>query len=76
MTAERRLAKVEAALTPTQRVLAWLDEAHAFGGLGACVDSLLDQPPEAFPFNRLARDTVAATRAANMSPSPSEYGEG
>jgi hypothetical protein len=64
VTAERRLAKVEAALTPTQRVLAWLDEAHAFGGLSAYVDSLLDQPPEAFPFNRLAREATSASRTA------------
>jgi hypothetical protein len=64
VTAERRLAKVEAALTPTQRVLAWLDEAQAFGGLSAYVDSLLDQPPHAFPINRLARDASSATRAA------------
>jgi hypothetical protein len=64
VTAERRLAKVEGALTPTQRVLAWLDEAHAFGGLGAYVDSLLDQPPEAFPINRLARQATSAARSA------------
>jgi len=64
MTAERRLAKVEAALTPTQRVLVWLDEAHAFGSLSAYVDSLLDQPPDVFPINRLAREAATATRAA------------
>jgi len=64
MTTERRLAKVEAVLTPTQRVLAWLDEAHAFGSLSAYVDSLLDQPPDAFPINRLAREAATATRAA------------
>ncbi len=60
----RRVAKVEAALTPTQRVLAWLDETHAFGSLSAYVDSLLDQQPDAFPINRLARDAVTATRTA------------
>lgn len=60
----RRVAKVEAALTPTQRVLAWLDEAHAFGSLSAYVDSLLDQSPDAFPINRLARDTATSTRTA------------
>jgi len=47
-----------------QRVLAWLDEAHAFGGLGAYIDWLLDQPPEAFPVNRLAREANHAARAA------------
>jgi hypothetical protein len=64
VTAERRLDKVEAALTPTQRVLAWLDEAHAWGTLSAYVDSLLDKSPDDFPINRLAADTVTATRAA------------
>jgi hypothetical protein len=64
VTAERRLDKVEAALTPTQRVLAWLDEAHTWGTLSAYVDSLLDKPPEDFPINRLAAETAAATRSA------------
>lgn len=64
MTAERRLDKVEAALTPTQRVLAWLDEAHAYGTLSAYVDSLLDKPLDEFPVNRLADDAATATRAA------------
>ena len=64
MTVERRLDKVEAALTPTQRVLAWLDEAHMYGTLSAYVDSLLDKTPDAFPINRLADDAATATRAA------------
>jgi hypothetical protein len=64
VTAERRLEKVEAALTPTQRVLAWLDEAHTWGTLSAYVDSLLDKSPDDFPINRLAADTAAATRGA------------
>jgi len=59
---ERRLAKVEASLSPTQRVLAWLDEVHSFGTLSASVDSLLDQEPDAFPINRLAREAGGATR--------------
>jgi hypothetical protein len=64
MTAERRLEKVEAALTPTQRILAWLDEAHTWGTLSAYVDSLLDKSPDDFPINRLAGDAATATRAA------------
>jgi hypothetical protein len=64
VTAGRRLAKVEAALTPTQRVLAWLDEAHAYGNLSAYVDSLLDKSPDDFPVNRLANDAATATRTA------------
>jgi hypothetical protein len=64
VTAERRLDKVEAALTSTQRVLAWLDEAHAWGTLSAYVDSLLDKTPDDFPINWLADDAATATRAA------------
>jgi hypothetical protein len=64
VTAERRLAKVAAALTPTQRVLAWLDEAHTYGTLSAYVDSLLDKSPDDFPVSRLADDAATATRAA------------
>jgi hypothetical protein len=64
VTAVRRLDKVEAALTPTQRVLAWLAEAHTHGTLSAYVDSLLDKSPDDFPINRLANDAATATRAA------------
>jgi len=64
VTVARRLTTLELTLSPTQRVVAWLDEAHAFGSLNAYVDSLLDQPADAFPINRLARETVNATRAA------------
>jgi hypothetical protein len=62
VTTERRLATLEATLTPLQRVLAWLEEAHAFGSLDAYVDSLLDEPPDAFPINRLARGAAEAAR--------------
>jgi hypothetical protein len=64
VTAERRLEKVEAALTPTQRVLAWLDEAHSWGTLSAYVDSQLDKSPDDFPINRLATAAAEATRGA------------
>src|SRR5512135_2673818 len=64
MTAERRLAKVEAGLTPTQLVVRWLDEAHGFGSLEAYVGSLLDEPPERQPLDRLLGEAVAGVRAA------------
>jgi hypothetical protein len=69
VTAERRLDKVEAALTPTQRVLAWLDEAHTHGSLSTYIDSLLEGPPEAFPVNRLAREAAEAARAVQRGKS-------
>jgi len=64
MTVARRLDALEANLTPTQRILAWLDEAHAFGDLDAYVESLLDQPPDALPINRLVREAHKGARTA------------
>ena len=75
MTVDRRLTTLETSLTPTQRVLAWLDEAHAFGSLHTYVDSLLDQPPEAIPINRLARAAAGATRTA-LRGKPAEVVDG
>jgi hypothetical protein len=62
VTLARRLAALETSLTPTGRILAWLEEAHAYGSLASYVDSLLDQPPEAFPINRLARGAAESAR--------------
>ena len=64
MTAERRLAKIETSLTPTQLVLRWLDEAHAFGDLESYVRSLFAGPVLDGPLDRLARQ---AERGARMS---------
>jgi len=64
VTVSRRLSVLESSLTPTQRVLAWLDEAHACGSVDAYVTSMLDQPPDAFPNHRLAREAVTATRTS------------
>jgi hypothetical protein len=68
VTVARRLAALETSLGPTERVLAWLDEAQAFGSLTAYVDSLLDQPPETFPINRLAREAASAARTEMKRP--------
>jgi hypothetical protein len=68
VTVARRLAALETSLGPTERILAWLDEAQAFGSLEAYVDSLLDQPPETFPINRLAREAASAARTAVRRP--------
>jgi hypothetical protein len=53
MTTERRIAAVEAALTPTELVVAWLTEAHAHGGVDAYVRSSLADEDFAPPINRL-----------------------
>jgi hypothetical protein len=65
MTLSRRLAKLETSLSPTQLVLRWLAEAHAYGDVPAYVASLLDQDPPVAPLDRLAREAEHGARAAN-----------
>jgi hypothetical protein len=61
------MAGVEAALTPTQLVLRWLEEAHAHGSVDAYVSAILADDPEAFPLDRLCREAAAGARAALRS---------
>jgi hypothetical protein len=69
VTAERRLAAVEAALTPTELVVAWLTEAHAFGSLEDAVRSMLAAPEPVPPLDKLARAASdgARTRARGLA---------
>jgi hypothetical protein len=60
VSVEGRLAKVETSLTPTQLVLRWLDEAHAFGDLESYVRSQLAEPSAEGPLDRLAREAESA----------------
>jgi hypothetical protein len=64
MTAERRLARLEISLTPTQLVLRWLDEAHAFGDLESYVRSQLAEPSSEGPLDRLAHETASGVRTS------------
>jgi hypothetical protein len=64
MTTERRLEALDAALTPTERVVRWLNEAHAYGGLEAYVRSLVADPTVVQPIDQLAR---AAAEGAKRS---------
>lgn len=64
MTLSRRVAKVEEALSPTQLVLRWLAEAHAFGDLESYVASLLAGDPPVAPLDRLAREVAHGARTA------------
>ena len=64
MTAERRLARIEEALSPTQLVLRWLAEAHAYGDIDSYVASLLDQEPPVPPLDSLAREAARGARSA------------
>jgi hypothetical protein len=62
MTTERRIAAVEAALTPTELVVAWLTEAHAHGGVDAFVRSTLAEEDYLPPINRLAHAAADGAR--------------
>jgi hypothetical protein len=64
VTAERRLRAIEASLSPTQLVLRWLDEAHAFGDLESYVRSQLAEPTAEGPLDRLAREATAGARVS------------
>ena len=56
MTTERRLTGLEASLSPTELVLRWLSEAHAYDDFGSYFRTLLDVDPSNFPMDRLARE--------------------
>jgi len=64
VSVEGRLAKVETSLSPTQLVLRWLDEAHAFGDLESYVRSQLAEPSSEGPLDRLAREAASGARAS------------
>jgi hypothetical protein len=70
MTLDRRLARIDEALTPTQLVLRWLVEAHTYGDLVPYVNSLLAQDPPVAPLDRLAREAVHGARTAMRGKRP------
>ena len=70
MSLDRRLSKIDETLTPTQLVLRWLAEAHAYGDLVPYVNSLLADDPPVAPLDRLAREAVHGARAAMRGKRP------
>jgi hypothetical protein len=64
MITERRLAKLEGALSPKASTLLWLEEAHEFPTLPAYIDWLIDQPASAAPLYRVPEAAEAGVRAA------------
>jgi hypothetical protein len=64
MTLSRRVAAVETSLSPTQLVLRWLAEAHAYGDLEPYVASLLAEDLPVAPLDRLAREAAHGARAS------------
>ena len=70
MTLKRRLDSLETSLSPTQLVLRWLAEAHAYGDLVPYLNSLLAQDPPVAPLDRLAREAVQGARTAMRGKRP------
>jgi hypothetical protein len=70
MTLARRVAAVETSLSPTQLVLRWLAEAHAFGDIESYVASLLAEDPPVAPLDHLAREAVHGARTAMRGKRP------
>lgn len=62
MTVTRRLATLEGDLDPTQRVVAWLAEAHAYDSLEAYLSAVIDAEPSQLPMDRLPREAAEAAR--------------
>src|SRR3970282_1887608 len=60
VTVATRLARVEASLSPTELVVRWLAEAHAYDDLGSYSAALLDADPSTLPMDRLAREARAS----------------
>ena len=70
MTLERRVAKLEESLSPTQLVLRWLAEAHALGDVPAYTASVLAKDPPVLPLDRLAREAAEGARTAMRGKRP------
>jgi hypothetical protein len=59
-TVDRRLAKVEASLSPSALVLRWLAEAHTFDDFNTYTRSLVEVEWPVFPLDRLAREAKSS----------------
>ena len=70
MTVGRRLAAVEASLSPTERVVRWLVEAHAYGSFQTWGQATFAAGPDALPLDRLAREAAEAVRGGRRHGSP------
>jgi hypothetical protein len=75
MTLARRVAAIETSLSPTQLVLRWLAEAHAYGSVEGYVASLLQGNSLANPLDRLAREAAHAAQAAMRGKRPEAVAE-
>jgi hypothetical protein len=62
MTTTRRVDALEAELDPTSRVVAWLEEAHAYGSIEAYTATIIAGGVEALPLQGLIDATAASAR--------------
>ena len=69
-TADRRLAAVEASLSPTERVVRWLVAAHAYGSFETWGHATFAEGPDTLPLDRLAREAAEAVRGGRRHGSP------
>ncbi len=53
---------MEGELHPTQRVMAWLAEAHAYDRFEAYLNAVIDADPSQLPMDRLPREAAEAAR--------------
>ncbi len=65
MTVARRVASLEADADATERVVRWLDEAHAYGTFEAFVKASVAIGPAAMPLDRLSREALAGLARAS-----------
>jgi hypothetical protein len=70
MTLARRVAAIEISLSPTQLILRWLADAHAFGDIESYVASLLANDPPVAPLDRLAREAAQGARTSMRGKRP------
>ena len=61
-TANRRLDKVEASLSPTALVLRWLAEARTYDDFMTYTRALVQTEPPTFPLDRLAHEAETSSR--------------
>jgi hypothetical protein len=72
MTAERRVAAIESAMTPTELVIPWLGEAYGFGSIEDAVRTMLADPDPVPPMDRLARAAADGARSQAKGKSAEE----
>jgi hypothetical protein len=71
-TTERRLAKVEASLTPLELIRRWLAEAHRYDDFTAYAQALYPKGIEGLPLDRLVREARESAETAGRGRSHEE----